>query len=144
MSRPFFRLDEREKGILYKVSFVLYLITLYALVAALLYREFILGQSTSEFHDIAIIVTFNALAFLCALLYLGGVSFKKLKPHAIVGIYFGLVLIGTVFNIVVKHHRDVKAIVSDLMIIMPVSAGIIGLYVLFAFVGKRKMDKDIS
>ncbi len=144
MSSLFFKLDEREKSIFYKVSTIMYFITVYALIAVLLYREFILGQSTREFNDIAIIVTFNALGFVSLLFYLGGVSFKKLRPLTILGIYLGLVAVGTVFNILTKPLRSFGAIVDNLLIIAPISAGIIGLYILFAYAGKRKTDKDMS
>jgi hypothetical protein len=144
MSSLFSKLDEREKGIFYKVSSIMYFITVYALIAALLYRDFILGQSTGEFNDIAIIVTFNVLGFVSLLFYLGGVSFKKLKPLTILVLYLGLVAVGTVFNILTKPLRSFGAIVDNLLIIAPISVGIIGLYVLFAYAGKRKIDKDMS
>ncbi|MFC1583291.1 hypothetical protein ACFL4U_01275 [Candidatus Neomarinimicrobiota bacterium] len=143
MSSPFLKFDEREKSILYKVSAVMYFITVYALIAVLLYRQFILGQSINEHHDIAIIVTFNALGFVSLLFYLSGVSFKKLKPLTILGIYLGLVAVGTVFNIITKPLRSLGAIVDNILIIAPISAGIIGLYVLFAYAGKRKIDKEM-
>jgi len=55
-----------------------------------------------------------------------------------------LVAIGRVFNVVINPLNDVGAILDGLKNILPVSAAIIGLYVLFAYPGKRKMDKEMS
>ena len=59
-------------------------------------------------------------------------------------IYIDLVAIGRVFNVVMNPLKDLGAILDDLKNILPVSAAIIGLHVLFAYAGKRKMDKEMS
>lgn len=98
MSTKPFKIDERQKEIMYRIGFIMYIITWTGIIAALLYRQFVLQQNISEFEDLAIISTFNGIVFIAALLFFQGVSFKRIKLTTAVFIYFGMVLLGFAFT----------------------------------------------
>ena len=80
MSKAPFNPDEREQNVFRNLVTALYS-TLAALIGMQLYRQFVLGQPSEEWDDIALLITFNVLFLLGGGLYLSGtVNLKNIKP----------------------------------------------------------------
>ena len=61
--RTFINFDERNKQVAYKVIAIMYFLTIIAMQAIVIYRQFALGQDIHDFEDIAILMTVNSLYF---------------------------------------------------------------------------------
>ncbi len=145
-----FKMDERDLDVFRKVCTALYLITVYSLIGVLLYRQFVLHQSISEWNDIAMIVTINIFACLGALLFIsGGVRLKNIKLGHIIAGFTGFVLLGfafTLFKYGVLLGQDLNwgEIWGYLYLIVRISALIaLGLGIL-AYLGNRRIEKQIE
>ena len=150
MSKRFLNLDERGMGIMRQISTVLYVITLYSLVAVQLYRQFALHQPNEEWNDIAIIITFNVIVWIGAVLYLTGlVNPKKMKMRSLIAGFIGFVLIGFAFTVfkysVLLHQRLVMSHVVDyLLTVIKISAFLVITWGLIAYLGNLRMEKRIE
>lgn len=143
-------MDERDLTVFYKVCSVLYLITLFSLIGVQFYRQFVLHQPTSEWNDIAIIVTVNVFAFLGALLFVGGgVRLQNIKLlHIAIGFigFVGLGLAFTLFKYGVLLGQDLSYgdVWDILYLIVRISALLsLGLGIL-AYLGNRRIEKQIE
>ena len=96
--KPFLNMDERSKLIAYKVIAVMYFLTITAMQGVVIYRQFALGQSISDFEDIGIILTINSLFLITALLYFGAIPIQKLKIKSILLGYAAIVVLGSLFT----------------------------------------------
>lgn len=150
MSKNPFNLDERDVAIVRRISTILYFITVYALVGVLLYREFVLHQAIEEFQDIAIITTFNVIVFLGALLFTsGGINPRKIKLRWIIAGYLGFVLIGFVFTIfkdtiLLGQELSLTQVVDYFLTVLKVSGLLALVWGLLAYLGSRRVDKQIE
>jgi hypothetical protein len=129
---------------------VLYAITILALAGVQLYRQFALEQPIAEHEDIAIILTFNVLVFLGALLYVrGNIDPRKWRVRWIVAGYAGFVLLGllfTVFKYAVLLGQPVglSHIGNYLLTVLEVS-GVLALVLgLIAYLGSRRIERQIE
>ena len=86
---PPFNMDERNFEITRRICARLYLVTLMLLMGSMGYRQYVLGQETGQFEDMALIFTFNVLILLGALCYYGGITLPKIKPVPLLGVYIG-------------------------------------------------------
>jgi hypothetical protein len=57
-NKPFLNMDERNKQVAYRIMAIMYLLTIFAMQAVVIYRQFVLGQELGDFKDIAIIMIF--------------------------------------------------------------------------------------
>ena len=147
--KPFLNMDERSKLIAYKVIAVMYFLTIIAIQGIVIYRQFALGQSISDFEDIAIIMVINSLFLISALLYFGGISIQKLKIKFILLGYAAIVVLGTLFtyakyNIFQSPGLSFQQLFDKLIITFAVSGLIVLFFVLFSILGKRKLDKELE
>ncbi|MBT5875996.1 MAG: hypothetical protein HOH43_21395 [Candidatus Latescibacteria bacterium] len=143
-----FHLDERSRGIIHGVCTIMYLITLVMIMVAMFYRQFVLLQPTGVFEDLAVILTINAAVLLSAVLYFGGLSFEKIKPVRLITLYVGFVALGFAFTLVkyfvlLDQPLSSAAMLSKLGIIAAILAILTGLNVLFAYLGKRKTERQM-
>ena len=143
------KLDERNKLIGLKVIAVMYFITVIYLQAVVIYRQFALGQSISDFEDIAIIMVFNSLFLITALLYFGVVPVQKLKIKSVLSVYAIIVVLGSIFtyakyNIFQSPGLSIPQLFDKLIIIFSVSGLIVLFFVLFSYLGQRKLEKEIE
>ncbi len=150
MSRRRFNLDERGTSIVRRISTVLYIFTLYALIGIQLYRQFVLHQPRKDWQDIAVIITINAIAWIGSLLYLSGViNPTKIKPaHLLVG-YLSFVLIGFLFTIfkytvLLGQALELGEVLDYLFIVIKVSAGLLIVWALLAYIGSKRIEKQIE
>lgn len=150
MTKKSFKLDERDLNIFRKICTTLYLITIYTLIGIISYRQFVLDQPSEEWNDIAVLITFNVLATLGAYLYITGVvDIKKFKlRHALIG-FAGFVAFGLVFTIIkyaVILGQDLSwGDVWDILWIVIKISGLLALgLVLLAYLGSRRIEKQIG
>ena len=87
-------IDERNLSAIRKVCTVFYFINILLLSFILVYREFVLHQNIKEFTDIANLLVFHVVVAISAILYLGGISFPKIRLRTIFLIYFAFVTVG--------------------------------------------------
>lgn len=143
------KIDERNRQIANKVMAIMYLLTIVAIQGAMFYRQFALGQDYRQFEDIAVIATVNVVFLISALLYFGAIPVQKLKLSAVVVIYFSILILGSIFTYV-KYNIALDAGLSfyGLMEKIFVTAAVTGLFVLFivifSWLGKRKMERELE
>ena len=142
-------LDERNLGVIQKVSAIMYFINVMIIAGILIYRQFVLGQNTEQFMDIANLLVFNVIVAIAAILYLGGIPFPRIKVKTILLIYVIFVTIGflfTLFKYAVLQNNPLSFTESlDALLIILVICGLfMFIYGLFAYLGSKKLEKDIS
>jgi heme/copper-type cytochrome/quinol oxidase subunit 3 len=147
--KPFLNMDERSKLIAYKVIAIMYFLTILAIEGVILYRQFALGQSIRDFEDLAIILTVNSLFLISALLYFGAIPIQKLKIRTILWGYLAIVVLGAVFtylkyNIFQSPGLTFGQLVDKLLIISAISGLIVGFFILFSFLGIKRLDKELE
>jgi hypothetical protein len=147
--RPFIP-DERERNVYRNLITVLYIITIAALIGMQLYRQFVLGQTSEQWNDIALLITFNALFLLGGGLYFSGtVNLKKIKPGYIVIGYAAFVLLGllfTIFKYAVLLGQDVglSQVWNYILIILPITAVLVIGWGLLGYLGHRRIEKQLE
>ncbi len=147
--KTFLNIDERSKLIAYKIIAVMYFLTIFALVAVLMYRQFALKQPISDFEDIAIIVTVNSLFLITALLFFGAVPIQKLKIKYILLGYAAIVILGSLFtyakyNIFQSPGLSISELFNKLIINISIAGLIVLFWVIFSILGKRKLEKKLE
>ncbi len=148
-SKAPFQMDERNKLIAYKVITIMYFLTVFAMQAIVIYRQFSLGQDYRDFEDIAIIMTINSLFLVSALLYFGAIPIRKLSIKTIILIYIGFVILGSLFtyakyNVFNTPGLSWERLFDKLIIITTIIGIIMGFWILLSFLGKRRMEKELE
>jgi hypothetical protein len=150
MSKQLLKLDERGNRIVRQISTILYIITLYSLIGSQLYRQFILDQPSEEWNDIAILISFNVIVWLGALLYLSGVVDPKTVRlrYLIIG-FAGFVIVGVAFTIfkysvLLEQTLSMRQILGSIFTVIKISALLTGFWALLAYLGNKRMEKRIS
>ena len=147
--RPF-KLDERERNVFHNLITVFYFITLAVLIGMQLYRQFVLGQPSEQWNDIALLISFNVIFLLGGGLYLSGtINLKKTKTRYIVIGYAAFVLFGllfTIFKYAVLLGQDVglDQVWDYMLIILPITAVLVIGWGLLAYLGRRRMEKQLE
>ncbi len=150
MSRTRLNLDERSMGIVRKISTALYIITIYSLIGVQLYRQFVLHQPTENWEDIAVIITFNVVVWLGSLLYLSGiVNPKNINLRYLLAGYLGFILLGFVFtvfkyNVLESQPLSMEQVLDYLLIVVKVSGGLAIGWGVLAYLGSRRLEKEIG
>lgn len=142
-------MDERNKQVAYKVMAIMYLITILGMQGIVIFRQFALGQDIHDFEDIAILMTFNSLFLISALLYFGAIPIRKLKVKNILKIYLLLLVVGSVFtyakyNLFQGAGLSAKQLFDKLIIIAAVLGIIMFFFIVFGLLGKRKLEKELE
>ena len=142
-------MDERSKLVAYKVIAVMYFLTIIAMQGVVIYRQFALQQSISDFEDIAIIMTINSLFLISALLYFGAIPIQKLKIKSILLGYAAIIVLGSLFtyakyNIFQSPGLSFQQLFDKLIIIFSISGLIVLFFVIFSILGKRKLEKKLE
>jgi len=127
----------------------MYFLTIIAMQAVVIYRQFALGQDIRDFEDIAIIMTVNSIFLVTALLYFGVIPFQKIRIKSILLVYLGIVILGSLFtyakyNIFQSPGLSMEELFHKLIIIFAVTGLIVLFFVIFSLLGKRKMDKELE
>ena len=119
------------------------------MTGTIFYRQFVLHQSIEQFEDIAVILTVNVLALIGTVLYRGGILFASFRIKYILAAYLAYVVVGFAFTFVkykflVEEPLSLNEIFSKLGIIVVICGLIIALFTFFAYLGKRKIDKQLE
>ncbi len=149
MKKTPFNIDERGKEVVRKVCSAMYVLTLGALIVSMFIRQFVLGQPISRFEDIAIIVTANTLVLIVAVLYCGGIVFQTFKLRHIITGYVTYIVIGFSFTflkyrVLTTPPLSLAETFAKLGTVVIICALITALFVLFAYLGKRRADRDLE
>lgn len=144
MKKKPFSLDERQRQIVYRIIMALYFFTLVYLGSTIFYREHILGQPSTAFDDIAILFTINVLGLGIAILWTGGIVIEKFRWGVILSIYIGWVVLGTLYTVIVRQITDWKVILNKIGIISALCGIIILVYLLIAFIPRRRIDSHLD
>ena len=147
--KPFLNMDERSRLVALRIIAIMYFLTIVSMQFIVIYRQFALGQELRDFEDIAIITTVNSLFLISALLYFGAIPIRKLKVKGILLIYALFVLLGSAFtfvkyNLVKSPGLTFRELFDKLIIVYAVTGIIMAFFVLFSFLGKRKMEKELE
>jgi hypothetical protein len=150
MNKRPFNFDERETNTFRSVCTLLYLITIFSLMIIQLYRQFVLNQPQEAWNDIAMLLTVNILALLGLTLYLTGVvNPRRFKLRNILVGYALFVLVGFLFTIfkyavLLGQEINLAQVWSSLTTVVIIS-GVLALVLgLLAYLGNRRIDKQIS
>lgn len=146
---PFQKVDERTKGLALRVIAVMYFLTILSMQGIVLYRQLALGQEIERFEAIAVIMVVNTLFLITGFLYYGVIPFRKLKIRSVLLIYLAIVILGTIFtyvkyNVVMDQGLGIQQIFSKVIIVIAVTGLMLLFFILFYFLGKRKMDKALE
>jgi len=149
MSKTFMNMDERNVQVAGRVIAIMYLITILALNAAVIYRQIVLGQDFHDMEDIASILTFNSLFLISALLYFGAVTIRNLKISTLLMGYVGFVVLGSLFtyvkyNVFGDANLSLAQLLDKLFIIASICGLIVIFFTLFSILGKRRIDKALD
>jgi hypothetical protein len=144
-----FNMDERSKLVAYRIIAIMYFLTIISMQVIVLYRQFALGQELADFEDIAIIMTVNSLFLISALLYFGAISIRKLSIKSILIMYLLLVVLGSAFtyvkyNLVRSPGLTFRELFDKLIIVFAILGIMMFFFVLFSYLGKRRLDKEIE
>lgn len=147
--KPFLNMDERSRLVALRIIAIMYFLTIVSMQFIVIYRQFALGQELQDFEDIAIITTVNSLFLISALLYFGAIPVRKLKIKRILLIYALFVVLGSAFtfvkyNLVRSPGLTFMELFQKLVIVYAVTGIIMVFFVLFSFLGKRKMEKELE
>lgn len=147
--KRFLNMDERNMQMALRVVAVMYFLTIIAIQFIVMYRQFALGQNIHDFEDIAIIMTVNSLFLLSALLYFGAIPLQRLRIKTILLAYAAIVVLGGIFiylkyNVFLKLGLSMKELFDKFLIVCAVSGLIVLFFVLFSFLGKRRLDKELE
>jgi hypothetical protein len=128
----------------------MYLLTIFSLIVIQLYRQFVLHQPQEAWNDIAMLLTINILVLLGLTLYLTGViNPRKIKLRNLLGGYALFVLVGflfTIFKYAVLLGQDINLaqVWSSLSTVVIISGILVLALGLLAYLGNRRIDKQIS
>ena len=149
MKKSPFKLDERNMYVIKQVFTIMYILNVLSLIFIVNYREFVLEQQTKEFYDIANVLVFNVVVGIAAILYLGGITFPRIKLTTAFLFYFLIVILGTAFTLIKygvfnEIPLTFEFVLNKVFIILTISAILVGIFLLFAYLGKRKIEKDLD
>lgn len=137
-------MDERNRAIVGKICIILYALTIYFLVGDILYRQFALHQTPAQFEDIAALTTGNVLLFVALLLYYGGVSVGRFSLRKILAGYVLFVILGTAFTALKYGVWTLDFILAKAVIVISISAAMFLVAISLAFLGKRRIERDMD
>ncbi|MBZ5497519.1 MAG: hypothetical protein LAP85_14045 [Acidobacteriia bacterium] len=138
------QVDERSASIFRRVCTRMYLATIVVLWLDVLYRQLWLHQPVTDFMDLALIVIANVVLPIGAILYFGGVTIPRFRASLVAFFYVVCVVAGTAFRMLKDPSAPRGATLGKLLIVASVSAILILLYLLAAYAGTRKLDKEIE
>jgi len=150
MYKRHFKLDERETNTFRSVCTLMYLLTIFSLIILQLYRQFVLNQPQEAWNDIAMLLTVNILVLLGLTFYLTGVlNPLRIKLRYILVGYALFVLVGflfTIFKYAVLLGQDINLaqVWSSLSTVVIISGILVLALGLLAYLGNRRIDKQIS
>lgn len=149
MINKLFNFDERNKTIFLKVSTSMYFFTLLYLTISFYYKQYFLGIEISQQEDTAVLLTLNAILFLSFYFFFSGTRLRINKAKRFILLYFVFVSVGTSFTFI-KYFVfngisfSWQFAIEKFLIVAVVSTVLTLLYMFFAHLGYKRIEKDIS
>ena len=142
-------MDERNKEIAMKIMSVMYLLTILALQGVIIYRQLALGQDIRDFEDFGVIMVVNTIFLVSALLYFGAIPIQKIKIRYLIGVYLLLIVLGSLFTYIkyrvfMNQAMTFQQLFDKLIIIFAITGLLLLFFILFAYLGKRKLEKELE
>lgn len=142
-------MDERNKEVAMKIMSVMYLLTILALQGVIIYRQLALGQDIRDFEDFAAIMVVNTIFLVSALLYFGAIPIQKIKIRYLIGIYLLMIVLGSLFTylkyrVFMNQTMTFQQLFDKLIIIFAITGLLLLFFILFAYLGKRKLEKELE
>jgi hypothetical protein len=115
-----------------------------------LFRQFIQGQPSEAWNDIAMLITINVVVLIGAVLYLtGAVNPKNIKQRYLLAGYVGFVLLGlswTIFKYAVLLDQDIGLMqIWEYLRLVVIISGLLGLVLgILAYLGSRRIERQIE
>ena len=147
-NKPFY-MDERTKLIAYRVIAIMYFLTIMAMQGVIMYKQFVLGQSISDFEGFTIIYLVNVLFLLSALLFFGAIPIKKLRVKSLLLIYSLFIVLGSLFtfvkyNVFQKAGLTFQELMGKFFIVAAICGLILLFFIIFMLLGKRRQNKELE
>jgi hypothetical protein len=143
MPKPILSIDERTSAISGKIAFIFLVLTQTALLVDILYGRFIAGNPPEAARDIRLILFVSVFGYIAARLYYA-VILPVPTMKLLASIYIGLVLF---LLIVLSLWLGLPKPDNWQNTVLPVLLGpavLLGLYWLLAYLGNRRLDKQID
>jgi hypothetical protein len=86
----------------------------------------------------------NVILFIGTLLFYGGVTVPKMRASAVAVLYVVCVAVGTAFTVYRYHLSSAGEILGKVLLVAAVAGLVVVLYVIAAYLGARKIDREIS
>jgi hypothetical protein len=136
-------IDERTIQITGRIATIFLGLTQVALVLAIFYRRYLLGQYSAEYRDIQIILLVSILGYFAARLYYAAfLPVPSLKAAII--IYVGMVVVLFIILSIWLGLPDLNNWRNNILPVVAGPAVLVGLYHLFAYLGKKRAQKDLE
>jgi hypothetical protein len=144
MRQPGLQVDERSASIFRKVCTRMYVATIALLWLDVFYRQVWLRQPITEILDIALILIASVTFAIGAILYSGGVILPRFRASIVVVFYLTCVVAGTVFWVLKDSDTSAASVLAKLVVVACLSAIFVLLYLMAAYLGTRKLDKELG
>ena len=138
-----FNIDERSRQTATRSAYFFLHITQLLLAGVIFYRLYILGQPDGELRDFQLVLGFSIFGYMGTQLYLGGIlPVLNLKGALLVyGILVAMVAGGSLLAYGVPPLSDWS---STWLPAFLGPAILVGLYALLAWLGKRRLERQIT
>ncbi len=122
----------------------MYVATIALLWLDFFYRQVWLRQPITEILDIALILIANVAFAIGAIVYSGGIIIPKFRASVVAIFYVTCVVAGTSFWILKDSDSSVAGALGKLVVVACLSAIFVLFYLLAAYIGARKLDKELD
>lgn len=135
--------DERMSNLSGKISMIFLSLTQLGLLGLILYQRYVLELPEQHYNDLRVLLAFSVFGYFATKLYFGAIL-PVVKFKTMIIIYLAFV---TFLTIVLSIIYGLPTLDNWKNTILPVLLGpaiIIALYMLFAFLGRRRVEKEIK
>lgn len=143
MFQEMFAGDERSHQINGMIAQVFLGLTQIFLAAILFYRLYVLGQPDAQLNDLRLLLAFSIFGYIAARLFFGGILPELSWKPALIAYAALAGLITVVCLLIYGWPAPADWAVTWLPALLG-PAIIIGLYALVAYLGKRRVEREIS
>jgi len=134
-------LDERGRDSIKTIASIMYFINLQVIIFDVLIRQIFLKQDYHDFEDLAVIIVFNALVFLIAVFWKGGITIPRFNMLTIGAVYVAILIIGSLLGVLIGRFSGWGGYWPYLGRVAGVSAILLCIYILAAWLGNRRLNK---
>ena len=135
--------DERTLTINARVSQIALVITQLGLLGIILFRDYVLNQPGETINDLRILLGISVFGTMFATLFFGGIL-PLIRFRSIVYIYLGFVVFLFVVLSLWLGFPDFSDWQNNILPVLAGPAILLGVYWLFAWLGKRRIDRQIE